>query len=439
MIEMKDREIILERFVKKEEEGLYFPVEFQVPEQVEELEIIYEYERFSMTENDQGETVREEKNIVDLAVCAAHGNYVGSSGSDRNRILLSPYGSSQGFAALDIEAGTWQIILGAYKIEEKGCRVIYRVIIHQKQMRLYKGDTHVHTTGSDGNCDLNEIAWLSKKAGLDYVFITDHNNYAHNEQLPMSEGLTVIPGAEWTHYKGHAGMLGIKKPFDNPFCVNREEEMKEKLHEAKIRGAGIVLNHPFCPSCGWKWGLERAEYDLIEIWNGGTLPAANRKCLDWWDAGLKEGKRIPVIGGSDFHKAEYLRMPASPCTCVYAGSRTGEDILAAMIQGHSFIVYQPDGPMAEGEADGALFGDMIPEGTEVRLHFWKLREGDRILLITDKSTEEITVQKNVTEMRCSRKVGQIKYLRAEIWRDSCAAGQMPALLTNPFYIEKQRN
>lgn len=436
MIEMEKREIILERFVKKEEEGMYFPVEFQVPEQVEELEIIYEYERFSVTENDQGEAVREEKNIIDLAVCAAQGRYVGSSGSDRNRIILSPYGSSQGFAALDLEAGTWQIILGAYKIEENGCKVIYRIIFHEKQMRLYKGDTHMHTTGSDGNCDPDEIVYLAKKAGLDYVIITDHNNFAQNEQLPRPEGLTVIAGAEWTHYRGHAGMLGVKRPFDNPFCVNREEEMKEKLHEAKMRGANIVLNHPFCPNCGWKWGIDQTEYDLIEIWNGGTFPAANRKCLEWWDARLKEGKKIPVIGGSDFHRAEYLRMLASPCTCVYAGSRTGEDILKAMVQGHSFLVYHPDGPMAEGKAGEALFGDVIPEGAEVNIYFRKLRGGDRILLITDKGTEEIMVEENVTEIRCSRKVRRVKYFRAEVWRESCAATQMPALLTNPFYVRK---
>jgi len=428
---MNKKEVTIERIVEKQEEGLYFPVKFQVPAHVEEMEIAYEYERYSTEENDREETVKKEKNIIDLAVCGTGNHYVGSSGSNRNKIHLSSYGSSQGFAALEIVPGEWQIILGAYKVEEKGCKVVYRITFYQKERKIYRGDTHIHTIGSDGNCNLEEIAGQAKKAGLDYVFITDHNNYSHNDHLPAVKGLTMIPGAEWTHYKGHAGMLGVNRPFDSPFCVNTEAEMKEKLCQAGTRGAKIVLNHPFCQNCGWKWGIERTQYDMIEIWNGSTFPEANRKCLEWWDGQLREGRKIPVIGGSDYHRTEYGRMIASPCTCVYAESRTGSDILKAMTQGNSFLVYHPDGPTADCESGGYFFG----EGTEIKLHFRKLRANDRILLITDRNTEELAVGDGVSELRCSRAVRNVKYLRAEIWREPVPGEQMPALLTNPFYAD----
>ncbi len=434
---MDKKEIRFERFVKKEEEGTYFPIEFQVPDHVETLELSYAYTRFEQTESGYGETVKREINIVDLALCGAGGRYIGSSGSDRNHISIGPYGSSQGFAPSPIKPGTWSVILGAYKIAKEGCKVEYQVVFHEKKRRLYKGDTHLHTMGSDGNCSLEELALIARKEGLDYLVVTDHNNYAQNQQLPDIEGLTMIPGCEWTHYKGHAGMLGVKQPFENPFCVNTRNQMEEKLEGARTRGAKVVLNHPFCPNCGWRWGIEDTEYDLIEVWNGATPPAINRKCLDWWDSRLKEGRRIPVIGGSDFHRLGYGRMPASPCTCLYAWSRTGEDLMEAMAAGHGFVVYGPEGPMAYGEAGGKIFGDVISPDAEIEFHFWNLKEGDRIFLISDKDSQCFEISKDVTEFRCSHKAEGLVFLRAEITRMMLPTGEMPALLTNPFYIEEK--
>ena len=88
---MDKKEIRFERFVKKEEEGTYFPIEFQVPDHVETLELSYAYTRFEQTESGYGETVKREINIVDLALCGAGGRYIGSSGSDRNHISIGPY------------------------------------------------------------------------------------------------------------------------------------------------------------------------------------------------------------------------------------------------------------------------------------------------------------------------------------------------------------
>lgn len=426
----------LEILVKKEQEGTYFGVKFQVPENIEALEISYSYPRFWREKNEKGEVLGREQNIIDLAVNGPEETYIGSSGSNRSSIRLSPYGSSQGFAPCEILPGTWQIILGAYKVQDQGCPVTYEFRFFEKERRLYKGDTHMHTTGSDGNCELDEIAELAKKEGLDYIFITDHNNYAHNTQIRSPEGITVLPGAEWTHYKGHAGMLGVERPFDNAFCVNDAQEMEKRLKQAKERGALRVLNHPFCPNCGWRWGLEKVDYDLIEVWNGATPDGVNRQCLDWWESQLKQGKQIAVTGGSDFHKVEYGRMIASPCTCLFAMSRTREDLMEALRKGHGFVVYSPDGPMVSAEAGGFLMGDVIPSQTKIHWHFWNLQKGDRIVLLSDREKEVLLVGDDVKEVFLERTPENGSYVRAEVWRGEENAEKMPVLLTNPFYLVK---
>ena len=122
----------LEILVKKEQEGTYFGVKFQVPENIEALEISYSYPRFWREKNEKGEVLGREQNIIDLAVNGPEETYIGSSGSNRSSIRLSPYGSSQGFAPCEILPGTWQIILGAYKVQDQGCPVTYEFRFFEK-------------------------------------------------------------------------------------------------------------------------------------------------------------------------------------------------------------------------------------------------------------------------------------------------------------------
>ena len=41
--------------------------------------------------------------------------------------------------------------------------------------KWYKGDTHLHTTNSDGKYPIEKLIEKCRKIGLDYAIITDHN------------------------------------------------------------------------------------------------------------------------------------------------------------------------------------------------------------------------------------------------------------------------
>ncbi|GAI44526.1 unnamed protein product, partial [marine sediment metagenome] len=76
-----------------------------------------------------------------------------------------------------------------------------------------KGDLHVHTSASDGDCDVSEIARAAKQAGYKYICITDHSRSSAianglsskrlaqqikqirklNEQI---KGITILAGTE---------------------------------------------------------------------------------------------------------------------------------------------------------------------------------------------------------------------------------------------------
>lgn len=431
---MENNTITFKRKVEKEEEKQYVTIPFSVADHVDRMEISYEYDR--------------SVSIIDFGLMNEDGEFLGWSGSDRSSIFLSEWGSAAGFPSVAVGPGEWNIILGAYRVQAEGVAVTYHVNFLMKRLQLLKGDTHLHSCGSDGNLTPAELCFAGEKAGLDYLIITDHNNYAHNEELHTTNQVTMIPGVEWTHYNGHAGLLGVKRPLKNVIS-NTLNETKEKLEEAGSNGALTVLNHPFCPYCGWKWGIEHVNYDLIELWNGSLMIESNLTCLRWWDSELKKGKQIPVTGGSDFHRYEPGRMPASPCTCVYAMSRSGTDILSALRRGHSFITISPEGPMVKAIAkeypmgDKHLMGDVIPKDSEITFEFWNLKQGDLIYLIHEGGTEKIECG-SVTNLRFTRTMPDCFYYRAEVRRKilpDCCKNQkpVPILLTNPFYIEDEHH
>lgn len=431
------KRISFQRLIRPEEERLYFTIPFEVPENIERLDITYTYPRHVESIVD-GVVCSQERNIIDLALTAGDGEYVGASGSDRNHIFISSYESSQGYTAMPVVPGTWEIIVGAYQIAPEGVTVEYTIEMTEKTLRRFQGDTHMHTKGSDGVLSSEELVELCRQQHLDFAFITNHNNYSENFCLPRPADMTVIPGTEWTHYKGHAGFLGIKRPYRTPFCVNTPEEARAVIEEARAAGAMIVYNHPFCsPECGWKWGFDLAPFDAIEIWNGPLmLDNENTACLEWWHSELCKGKRIPVTGGSDFHRMRPLALPGIPTTCIYAMSRSPEDVLSALRAGHGYVKMDPNSPDLEVHAGDTILGDCAETGAEVEAMFTGLRCGDVLRVITDRSVEEYVCPPNGKAMTVNFKHSEEKFVRFEVSRYlSKGMPVVRVLVSNPIYFD----
>lgn len=422
--------------IEKRQEGSYFTLPVEVPGETERLDVFYEYQRFA-EDSDGSRTITREICIVDLALSAPGGEYVGASGSDRTHVWISASGSAQGYASVPVVPGTWEIIVGAYKIPDGGADVRYTVECTGKERRLFRGDTHMHTLGSDGYKNVRGTALEARDRGLDYIIITDHNNFAHNFLDPGVEGITVLPGTEWTHYRGHCGMLGVRRPYRSAFCVNTREEAIAKLREAAENGALIVLNHPFCPFCGWKWGFEGFSYDAVEIWNGGAVAQATLDCVSWWQQQLLAGRKLPVCGGSDYHRPDFGCHIGDPCTCLYAMSSEPADLLSALRHGNGFVTYTPRGPGILAEAQGAILGETVQAGAPIHTEWFDLRGGDELRAITDRGVQTVSCPQG-----CSRYVWDIvnegfRFCRFEILR-TYIPNSPPALamIANPIYFEE---
>ncbi len=176
----------------------------------------------------------------------------------------------------------------------EGVSVEYEVTLTPKSRRLLKGDLHTHTLASDGVHTAEELAWKAKRNGLDFVAITDHNQFAADDALPRLEGVTLIPGVEWTHYQGHANFLGVDQPYDEPFATNTPEEVQARFASARQRGALITIDHPFDPTCGFQFDIHTLPFDCIEVWNG-PMRESNLRAIGFWHQLLVRRREDPCL------------------------------------------------------------------------------------------------------------------------------------------------
>lgn len=170
-----------------------------------------------------------------------------------------------------------------------------------------KIDFHVHSSAShDGTASYCHIAQAAAKAGLDAVFVCDHNYVGLTKPVFM-EGVWLLPGCEVSSKGAHVLGLFIDERLDMS-GFNREnlpsvEEAIEKIHNA---GGLAVIAHPFANPESQQFDKDKLGIlpDGIEAANSRAWmmnPDANAQALEY-------AKEIGVFttGGSDAHLKEEI-------------------------------------------------------------------------------------------------------------------------------------
>ncbi len=336
--------------IEKTAEGTYFGIPFSVPEGVEAITVAYRYPREARG--------CASPNIVDIGLADSEGRFMGWSGSNRSEITVGEHDGTPGYLMEPVRAGQWQILAGAYHICPEGVPVEYTIAFRPKAPGWLFGDLHMHSDASDGQYDIPTLAKMAKKRGLDFISVTNHNNFAENLHLPKVAGVTLIPGVEWTHYKGHINFFGLGQPFENSFIANSEADMQALLAQVRSRGAVVSVNHPRCDMCPCLW-QDDSRFDMVEIWNGPMRPT-NLRGIAYWTQLLTQGRHIAAVGGSDFHRSRQPARMGNPVTAVYSDSRAPQDILQAVREGRSYVTDHAGGVRLSLRCGACGMGDTVP-------------------------------------------------------------------------------
>jgi hypothetical protein len=451
-------EMVLEGTADEAQTLSYVYLPFEVPEGTGRIDVEYSYS--AAIGSDPHLTGG---NTVDIGIFDPRGiefmseGYRGWSGSARRSFFIARDEATPGYLPGPIQAGTWHICLGLYKVAPEGCQyevkvqlspaesesaVAFPVLLplresggRRKESGWYKGELHCHTYHSDGDSDPADVVRVAESLGLDFLAITDHNNRSQLAALNTTETpLMLIPGYEVTTYYGHWNIWGDEGWID--FRILSPERMHDAMQEAIKRGYLVSCNHPRPYGPEWVF-TEVEDYACVEVWNG-PWELFNHEALRFWEARLREGKRRVAVGGSDahFHKREHIARIGQPTTWIYCpGEPSSAGLLAALRKGHAFISESPTGAQLHLSAGDAMMGDTIARPADGSLQVQvRVIDGAGLqldLIGANGCLARELVQDNDQSFEFVVALENTSYIRAQLVKPET---EHVCALTNPIYV-----
>ena len=169
----------------------------------------------------------------------------------------------------------------------------------------YKGNTHTHTTNSDGELSPREVISRYKNNGYDFLAITDHNMLTYSEEL-QKEGLYLIPGEEIDGGKSAIGTsfhiiaLNIKEEIR--FANKEKITAQEIIDRIKKEKGEAIIAHPYWSGLTLQDILPLRNYLGIEVFNSDCFYGIGRgESSAHWDNLLTENKKIFGFAVDDAH------------------------------------------------------------------------------------------------------------------------------------------
>ena len=265
------------------------------------------------------------------------------------------------------------------------------------QPRWYRGNTHVHTTESDGNGTPLDVARWYKAHGYHFVVITDHEKVTDvaplQAQLGVPGAFLVIQGEEITQQihdssrtvprQAHVVGIGVSRAIQ-PLGENRivrgvsiAATYERNLAEVRAAGGLPQVNHPnFRWSVGAEDMAQLPDSTLFEVWN--SQPAINNLGGDdgegrvalstdaLWDTLLTRGVLLFGVASDDAHKFRPDQLedfeatrPGGGWVMVRADTLTPAAIIGAMRRGDFYAT------------TGVLLADHAATPRELRVRIQK--------------------------------------------------------------------
>ncbi len=473
-------DLILQGRITGADNQTYRELPFQVPPGTARIEVEFDYDR-------------SDKTTIDLGLIGP-GNFLGRdgfrgwSGGNKRRFTFAAADATASYSPGALTPGTWKLLLGIPNIRA-GRDATYTARVRltpaaqadavpqqdteplRNEAGWYRGDLHMHSAHSDGNCAAQSgartpcplflTAKAASEAGLDFVAVTEHNTVSHlpalRELQPHFDRLLLIPGMEITTFQGHANVFGVRAPVDFRVGSAAVPDWNAVLGELRRRGLPVSINHPIRPSdercmgCGWT-PHPTADMNLVsmvEAVNGGDADTPGSG-IAFWQRELDAGHRLTGVGGSDNHDAPTAAEEpfgpsriGRPTTVVHARELSQAGILDGLRAGNVFVdTFGSRDRLLELQVrygtDVAVMGGVlkVPAGqrASVRVQVRNLA-GGRIEATLDGAKAGLIAQPQVSAAQQSFDFdwpsdGRRHWLRIDV-RD--AQGRL-ALVGNPVYF-----
>ncbi|MCX8063834.1 MAG: hypothetical protein N3G21_01515 [Candidatus Hydrogenedentes bacterium] len=276
------------------------------------------------------------------------------------------------------------------KVKEIGVFHIYSLKPDLFSLRPYKGDFHMHSFRSDGRESPGYVAGACRRAGLDFMGLSDHRNYSASlEAIKLFEGLPidlkiypseeVHPPDNPVHFISFGAREGITELYKDDETKYREEVKAimesvgelpygvDRFHYAsciwtfeKIRERGGlgVFAHPYwrpsntnyIPYALVDYLFETKIFDAVELisgfgWDELQQVDVNNLQLSKYIEMKAKGYKVPVVGISDSHGCEIHDMFGRYYTICFSKSLELNELINAIKEEMSVAVETPAGQL----------------------------------------------------------------------------------------------
>lgn len=213
----------------------------------------------------------------------------------------------------------------------------------------FSADLHHHADQAEAVTPPADLARSQLAAGLDLLFVSDHDSTANHlalDRIARRRGVPFIPAIElspsWGHFNAYPLTLGARLGVDTTTAT-----VDELFRDARRMGANVLqANHPFLlygylASLGSQTvpGGFNPGFDLLEI-NAGR-PNDDVKVLGalWrlWNA----GHRVYLTAGTDTHDVWNERSGRVRMFAHLHGAPTPAAFAAAVREGHAYASFGP--------------------------------------------------------------------------------------------------
>ncbi|MBN2012789.1 PHP domain-containing protein [candidate division KSB1 bacterium] len=184
--------------------------------------------------------------------------------------------------------------------------------------KWYKGNTHTHTTNSDGDSSPEVVTKWYRDHGYNFLVISDHDTLTEVDDLNKTFGkageFILITGSEVTDYLEsekkaiHVNSLNPTKNVLPQGGENPVEMLQNNIDAIREASAIPQINHP-----NHRWSLTANDlkqtqncvlfevhsgHPIVNNLSGGGFPGVE----EMWDDILSSGKLIYGMGADDAHK-----------------------------------------------------------------------------------------------------------------------------------------
>ncbi|MGK2935872.1 MAG: CehA/McbA family metallohydrolase [Gemmatimonadaceae bacterium] len=236
----------------------------------------------------------------------------------------------------------------------------------------FRGNTHAHTSNSDGDSPPDTVARWYRDAGYAFLFVTDHERITDpaplNARFGASGRFLLIEGEEVTQLvadsthpdrrrQAHVNALGLTRLVTRlgergiAHGIALADAYARNIAEIRAAGGIPQINHP-----NFRWSVRLddltalADSTLFEIWNAhtgvnnlGGVDDAGRVAPSaeaLWDSLLTRGKVVFAVADDDSHSfrasdadSYALTRPGRAWIMVRADTLTEPAILGAIRRG----------------------------------------------------------------------------------------------------------